>query len=153
MQMTGQEHVDPLAGELLHRFGARPGASERRASVRLVEWMVRDEVGPDCPDCVAHGVDDDGIDAAEMQVREMNDGAHYGTMTRSARGRIRNASGLLSVTISPSIDAWRRATPASSVTDGAVNDSKPSRLRMFPNTAAMIMRATPRRLIPGAMHT
>src|SRR5258705_3420682 len=45
VQMTGQKHVDPFAGELLNGFGTRPGASERRAGVRLVEWMVRDEDG------------------------------------------------------------------------------------------------------------
>ena len=218
VQMTGQKHVDPFAGELLHGFGTRPGASERCAGVRLVEWMVRDEdgnrgsirvlqqpanppqfappypatadgegprgIGPDDDQLVVHvvrleivshvtpipaqrveeageyvvqrhvviarhnqmwprqrvekcarlaelprprplgeiarhgdqvgrdrldrvtdDVDDDRIDAAEMEVREMNEGAHYGTITCRARGRMQNASGLLSVTTSPSIDA------------------------------------------------
>jgi hypothetical protein len=45
VQMAGQKHIDPFGGELLHRFRARPGASEGGAGMRLVEGMVRDEDG------------------------------------------------------------------------------------------------------------
>jgi len=101
----------------------------------------------------AERVGHSGVDAPEMEVREVNDRTHQGTRTRSAWRRIRNASGPSSVMISPSSDARTRATPASSVNADAANDSNPSSREMSPKIATTIICATRRLGIPGAMHT
>jgi hypothetical protein len=120
----------------------------------LSEIARHDEyIGTKIPNRVAQHVGHNRIDPAEMEIREVHERAHYGTMTRRALGRIRNSRGLSNVLTFPSSDSRSRAVPASSVTTEAVSDSKPSSRETSPNMAVMIMRATRRRGMPGAMHT
>src|SRR5258705_968687 len=127
-----QRHV-VIAGDdqlgLGQRFEKLASVAELACTCPLGEIARhRDEIRLQLLHRVAQRAHDDGIDPPEMQIRQMHQRAHQGTITRSTRGRISKVSGLPSVTSSPSIDATMRDTPASSATACVVDDSNSSML-------------------------
>src|SRR6266540_6099441 len=99
-----------------------------RASCTLGEiTRHRQDVRLEAPEELRQRIGDPAIDAAEMQIGEMDERPHVvstgaGTSTRSAPGRIRKESGVLAIHSSPSSDTPIRRRQASIDTSDAVSD-------------------------------